>query len=212
MAWGNISEELAADFEDAARKGQPRKPRPGDVVSSDDPDAELAARAERSRLRHRETVAEIRLRKRLAADFAIKRMCECGRLFLVGKGARGRPQTYCTPDCAHAARMRRYRANHPRDAYSVTTKVMSQDARTKGTPLPPELRAALRAAVARHGMCVVVERTGLSRNALVQAISGLCIYPGTAALVRAGLDFVDVGGPQTTAAGTLIPIPGKICA
>lgn len=57
----------------------------------------------------------------------------------------------------------------------------------KGSPLPEDLRRLLREAVESEGMAAVCKRTRASRNALTQGLAGLHVYPGTEALVRAGL-------------------------
>jgi len=54
-------------------------------------------------------------------------------------------------------------------------------------PLPQELRSALAGLVAARGESEARQVVHLSRSAFARALAGLTVYPGTVALIRAGL-------------------------
>jgi len=58
----------------------------------------------------------------------------------------------------------------------------------RGTPLLPDERDRLVAIVTTYGLAAVLAASGgLSRNGLANAMSGLPVLPGTAALARQAL-------------------------
>jgi len=69
----------------------------------------------------------------------------------------------------------------------------------RGSPLSIETRQRLTLAIAKHGLAVVVSAAGCSRQALVQALAGLGVLPGTTLCVQRGLDrleALDLRGEQ----------------
>jgi hypothetical protein len=68
---------------------------------------------------------------------------------------------------------------------------MDNKSTPRAAPVPPELRSELAGLVARVGENEARRAVNLSRTSFTRVLAGLTVYPGTRALLQAGLGSVE---------------------